>query len=444
MSVFASLSQHVWKLFVSERKSGWKNVVQLFAVCCTVSLIASLFLFLGLYSFLTNYPMVAFVSWAFVWFGLSIWLCLSKHMRCFSTLFLLSCGLREGRNALITAGTGVLVSGNIQNIFHNLKQLADSISCNLKAQKFTFLNQYIDAIRWILRHSKLSGNLFEGVVSLHDGLNVSCSISDDSLKQKLNNTKLQIQNVANSITSILVVQPYVSKRLLPLIGILLVLWGTHLFIRKFLDTHNTKFKNTYITDSFIKFDEQQRQQQKPCVLPLSKKEMKKYVVVPSFCQTPKERKSIRRFFLPVLANLCIWALFAGIDYLIYWLIFSVNKHLQDIPELEVHLNLFYHKNKDRNIIFNGGEVVQNNNSFKIQLFEPSCIPKSEIPLSTTAEMKRIQYLHAKLLRKRSKLLQGKGKRKWRSCARFHFWFPIFQAMRTVWKKQKDTGKENNV
>ncbi|CAM2106915.1 unnamed protein product [Caretta caretta] len=95
MRIFASITQHIWGLFVSERKPGWKNLLQLFAVCCTVSFIISSLLFLGLHSFLAPYPLVSLAISGSTWIGLSIGLCSSKHMRCFGTLFVLSCSLRE-------------------------------------------------------------------------------------------------------------------------------------------------------------------------------------------------------------------------------------------------------------------------------------------------------------------------------------------------------------
>uniref|UniRef100_A0A8C0G3X6 Dendrocyte expressed seven transmembrane protein n=1 Tax=Chelonoidis abingdonii TaxID=106734 RepID=A0A8C0G3X6_CHEAB len=460
MRIFASITQYIWGLFVSERKPGWKNLLQLFAVCSTVSFIISSFLFLGLNSFLAHYPLVSLAISGSTWIGLSTGLCSSKHMRCFGTLFVLSCSLREGRNALIAAGTGVVVAGNIQSIFHNLKILADSIACNLEVEQFSFIKDYMKIIQWIYNETKHLSIPVEEVASLSDKFNVSYLISDEDLKMKLNNTKQEILSVTKDISSI---PPYINQGLLPIIGILLVPLGTYLFLRKFLGTHSVKFKNIYITKQFIEFDEHQRQQRKACVLPLNKKERKKYVIVPSLCLTHKERKSIGRILIPVFTNLCIWVLFSTVDYLLYWLILSVSKHLQALPELEVNL-----KHKTTNVSFNSS------------LFKHECLPKPEFSLSSTwpqlgciifcliifalfstiltqlkilvstsfypnIEMERIHYLHEKILRKRSKISQENVKRKWNSFAtKFHFWFPVFKAMGMVRKKEKGMININNV
>uniref|UniRef100_A0A8D2LTP5 Dendrocyte expressed seven transmembrane protein n=1 Tax=Varanus komodoensis TaxID=61221 RepID=A0A8D2LTP5_VARKO len=386
------------------------------------------------YSLVMEYLMFSIAIFAFSWIMLSIGLCFFRFLRCFAALFFLSCGLREGRNSLIAAGTGVVVAGNLQNIFHNLKQLAESVICIIESQCFSFLGHYIEAIRWIYHQTKNLSNPFKDVVSLESKLNVSYSVSDEDLKLRLNKTKLYIENITNQISSLLTLQSYLGKKVLPLLGMAFILLGTYLFIRKFLSPHNLKFKNAYITNEFIRYNEKLRQQQKPSVLPLSKEERKLYTVVPSFCQTRKDRKHTARFFLPVLTNLCIWALFAAVDYLLYWLIFSVSKHLQDLPELEVHLKLYYHVKGHQTILH------------PKHLFYLSCIPKPNFALSATwthlgaivfsltvlglltstltqlkilvitsffpsTGMKRIKYLHKKLLNRRSKFSERNMKKK---------------------------------
>ncbi|XP_044277944.1 dendritic cell-specific transmembrane protein [Varanus komodoensis] len=474
MTSFAAFVQHVWKLFVAERKPGWKNLWSLFAICSSVSFIANVLLLLAGYSLVMEYLMFSIAIFAFSWIMLSIGLCFFRFLRCFAALFFLSCGLREGRNSLIAAGTGVVVAGNLQNIFHNLKQLAESVICIIESQCFSFLGHYIEAIRWIYHQTKNLSNPFKDVVSLESKLNVSYSVSDEDLKLRLNKTKLYIENITNQISSLLTLQSYLGKKVLPLLGMAFILLGTYLFIRKFLSPHNLKFKNAYITNEFIRYNEKLRQQQKPSVLPLSKEERKLYTVVPSFCQTRKDRKHTARFFLPVLTNLCIWALFAAVDYLLYWLIFSVSKHLQDLPELEVHLKLYYHKNAYK-FIFNNGQIADKKPSFKIPLFKQACIPKPNFALSATwthlgaivfsltvlglltstltqlkilvitsffpsTGMKRIKYLHKKLLNRRSKFSERNMKKKPHLFATLHFWFPIVQAMRNARKKGTDVAK----
>uniref|UniRef100_A0A8C6XYG4 Dendritic cell-specific transmembrane protein-like domain-containing protein n=1 Tax=Naja naja TaxID=35670 RepID=A0A8C6XYG4_NAJNA len=420
-----------WKLFVTPRKTSWKSKLVLFALCSSISLIANLFLLLPGYSFLLDYPMLSIITVNILWILLSVNLYFFQSVRCFVLVFFLSCGLREGRNTLIAAGTAMVVAGNIQNIFFNLKQLADSVTCTLHSQNWAFLDlTYLKAIRWIYSQWKISKHLFV----VHDSLNVSFSVSDEDLKLQLEKTRLSIHDIASQISSVIALQSFLGKKVLPFVGTILVLLGTYLFIRNFLSPQTVKFKNTYITRRFIKYNEQAWHQQKFSVLPLSKEERNVYSLVPSFCQTPKERKCTARFFLPVLANLCIWVIFSAVDYLLYWLIFPKTTH------------------------------------FKMPLFEESCIPKPQISLSATwiqlgvilfflivlglltstltqlkilvataffpsTDMKRIKYLHTKLLNRRSKFSKKNVKRKLSSFAKLHFWFPILQALGNARKKE---------
>ncbi|KFR01758.1 Dendritic cell-specific transmembrane protein [Nipponia nippon] len=476
MRMFVSIAQNAWGIFRSERKPGWKYLMQLFAVCSAVGFLSSFLLFLGMHFSLAHHPLGPLLISGFIWISLSIALSCCKHLRCFSVLFLLSCGLRNGRDALITAGTGIVVAGHIQNIFHNLKVLADSITCHLEYEQFALIKYYVEAVKWIYEAAKLSTELSKYIVFLRHEFTPSYSISDDALKQELNDTRQEIQRVANQISFMLTILPYIGQKVLPVVGIFLASFGTGLFIKKFVGSHSAKFKNTYITKEFIVFDEHQKQQQRPCLLPLNRKERKDYVTIPSFCLTRKDRKNMQYFFLPVIIHLCIWLLFAAVDYLFYWLIISVNKHLQGVPDLEIQLSLFQQRNEN-SFIIGMREHIAKTDPFKISLFKHDCIPQPELSLSTTwiqlgviiffliifglfsgfltqlkilvstsfypdTEMKRIQYLHAKLLKKRAKL-QGKTEKN--GFARtVNFWFPILKAREAVRKKERTVANDNMV
>lgn len=306
-------------------------------ICCFVASISVGLLSVAFSGFLSSLAGLS-ISWAVT----CVLLCCSQHARCFIVLFFLSCGLREGRNALIAAGTGIVVFGHVENIFHNFKGLLDSMTCNLRAKSFSihlpFLQKYIEAIRWIYGHATHL-SLFDGLVSWNQSLAVSLFSPSQALESQLNDTKGKVLGVLYHMVTATEVLSSLGRQLLALAGLLLVLLGTGLFMKRFLDPCGWKFENIYITRQFVQFDERERHQQRPCVLPLNKKESKKYVVIPSFWLTPKERRNLGLFFLPILTHLYIWVLFAAIDFLLYWLIFSVSKHFQSLPALEVHLKL---------------------------------------------------------------------------------------------------------
>lgn len=314
--------------------------MQLFAICSAVGFLSSFLFFLSMHFSLAQHSLGPLLISGFIWFLLSIMLFCFKHLRCFSVLFLLSCGLKNGRDALITAGTGVVVASIIQNIFHNLKILADSITCHLKHEQFTLIEYYIEVIKWIYKMARLPADLSGDIMALNHEFTPFYSISDHALKKELNDTEQEIQRIANQISFMLTILPYIGQKVLPIFGVFLVSFGTGLFIKKFVGSHSTKFKNTYITKQFIAFDEHQKQQQRPCLLPLNRKERQDYMTIPSFFFTRKDRKKMLYTFLPVIIHLCVWLLFAAVDYLFYLLIISVNKYLQEVPDLDIQLSLF--------------------------------------------------------------------------------------------------------
>ncbi|NWW40584.1 DCSTP protein, partial [Panurus biarmicus] len=468
MQKFISIAQHAWEILTSERKPGWNYQMQLFALCSAVGFLSSFLFFLSMHFSLAHHSLGPLLISGFIWILLSIMLFCFKHLRCFSILFLLSCGLKNGRDALITAGTGVVVATNILNIFHNLKVLADSITCHLKHEQFALIKYYVEAIKWIYEVAKLPAELPKDIVVLKHEFTPSYSISDDALKQELNDTEQEIQRIANQISFMLTILPYIGQKVLPIFGVFLVSFGTGLFIKKFVGSHSTKFKNIYITKRFIAFDEQQKQQQRPCLLPLNRKERQDYVTIPSFFFTRKDRKKMLYSFLPVAIHLCIWLLFAAVDSLFYLLIISVNKYLQEVPDLDIQLSLYQNKN-EKSYIISMKENIAKTDSFKIPLFKHNCIPHPELALSMTwiqlgviiffliifgvfsglltqlkilvstsfypdTEMKRIHYLHAKLLRKRAKLQEKTGKNMFARTV--SFWFPILKAREAVRKKER--------
>ncbi|XP_060051988.1 dendritic cell-specific transmembrane protein [Erinaceus europaeus] len=454
-----SIFLKLWGIYVSPRSPGWVGLLQHLGACCLVASVSA-----GLFSVAFHWLLSSLLVFVISWAVMCVLLCCSKHMRCFLILFFLSCGLKKGRNALMAAGTGIVIFGHLENIFHNLKGFLDSMTCNLQVKSFfihfPLLEKYIEAIRWIYGLAT-NLDLFDGLVSWNQTLAVSLRSPSQALEAQLNDTKGQVLGVLYQLVMTTEVLSTLGRQLLTLAGMLLVLLGTGLFMKRFLDPCGWKFENLYLTRQFVQFDTRERCRERPCVLPLSKRERKKYVMVPSFWLTRKERRNLVLFFLPVLTHLYVWVLFAAIDYLLYRLIFSVSKHFQSLPGLEVHLKL--HREE------HGTQDILHDSSFIISIYEPSCIPRPKILLSKTwillsiilvvlvilgllssilmqlkilvsssfypsVERERIRYLHAKILRKRSKQAVEEKRQPSQDFTKIHFWFPVLEMVR---KKQMD-------
>lgn len=450
-----SVFLRLWGTYVFPGSTGWTDFIQHLGVCCFVAFLSVSLLSAALYWVL---PSAALLS--AVWMATCVFLCCSKHARCFILLAILSCGLREGRNALLAAGTGVVIFGHVENIFSNFRGLLDSMTCNLRAKNFSthfpLLKRYIEAIEWIYGLATPL-NVLDDLVSWNQTLAVSLFSPSHALQAHMNDTRGEVLSVLHHMVLTTELLTSVGQKLLALAGLLLILVSTGLFLKRFLGPCGWKYENVYITRQFVRFDEEERCQQRPCVLPLNKKERKKYVIVPSLKLTPKERRNLGLFFLPVLTYLYMWMLFATVDYLLYRLISSVNKQFQSLPGLQVHLRLHGEKQ--------GTQGVIHDSAFNISMFEPSCILKprlsvsqSWVPLSIIlltlmilgllssmlmqlkilvsvsfypeVERERIEYLHAKLLEKRSKQPLGEADRKLSLYfKKINFWLPVLKMTR---------------
>ncbi|XP_004697739.2 dendritic cell-specific transmembrane protein [Echinops telfairi] len=459
--IFLSL----WGIYVSPRSPGWVDFIRHVCVCGFVALLSVSFLFVAFWR------LPSFLGFTISWLALCVLLCCCKHARCFLLLFFLSCGLREGRNALMAAGTGIAVFGHVENLFQNFKGLLDSMTCNLKAKSLSLhiplLQRYIEAIQWLhdLAHPL---SLLDDLVSWKQTLVVSLFSPSEAVRAQLNDTRGEVLQAIYQTMTTAEALSALSRSLFAAAGLVLILFGTGLFMKRFLGPRGSKFENIYITRPFVRFDESRRLHQQPCVFPLSKTERETYVVIPTFRPTPKERRRLGLFLLPVLSHLYLWVLFAAVDYLLYRLIFSVSKHFRSLPELQVHLKLHTEVEGLRRTI--------NASAFHISLFEPSCIPEPKFLLSQTwvlliiilvtlvllgllssilmqlkilvatsfypsVERERIQYLHAKLLKKRSEQLPGAVQRKLSLyLTKIHFWLPVLERMK---KKQTDAVCEDN-
>ncbi|XP_031215217.1 dendritic cell-specific transmembrane protein [Mastomys coucha] len=450
-----SILLRLWGTYVFPGSTGWMDFIQHLGVCCLVAFLLVSLLSAAFYWVL---PSVALVS--AIWFTTCVSLCCSKHARCFVLLAVLSSGLREGRNALIAAGTGVVIFGHVENIFYNFRALLDSMTCNLRAKSFSIhfplLKRYTEAIQWIYGLAT-PPNLFDDLVSWNQTLVVSLFSPSHALEAHMNDTRGEVLGVLHHMVVATELLTSVGQKLLALAGLLLILVSTGLFLKRFLGPCGWKYENVYITRQFVLFDEKERHQQRPCVLPLNKKERKKYVIIPSLQLTPKERKNLGLFFFPVLTYLYMWVLFAAVDYLLNRFISSVNKQFQSLPGLEVHLKLRGEKQ--------GTQGVIHDSAFNISMFEPSCILKPRLSVSETwvplsiilltliilgllssmlmqlkilvsvsfypeVERERIEYLHGKLLEKRSKQPLGEADGKLSPYfKKIHFWLPVLKMMR---------------
>ncbi|XP_067832521.1 LOW QUALITY PROTEIN: dendritic cell-specific transmembrane protein-like [Heptranchias perlo] len=474
LKMVAQFFGQLFELFVTERKSGLKNILCLISPCLLMGLGASGILYVSLRALQCSLPVALAVSVIFAAVTPGA-LFLSKYLRCFTLIFLISCGSQQGRNALITAGTGVVLFNCAQNSFHNLRGLVESLVCYLEDMRSSvrdLLAKYIEVINWI--HQQIQKIPENKLVKFEDNFQIKHRIEDNDLKRNLNATRIDLEILGNYIISKFGTFSRVCKSAMAIMGILLVLILTWFYIRRYLN--NIEFENIFVTNQFLQFDEKQKEEGKPHLLLLTRKEKKCFIKIPSLCLSEREWKSMARFFAPIFSNVCIWAVIIILDYGLFLLISSIRNHLDHLPTINITMNMKFNTETTFLNIPVETQAFTETFSDETHLSKGDCIPQPTLSITkiwiplvaliaflllltlisakftilkilvlslfyAETEKDRIQFLHKKIVQKRSwaKLLSTEEALKF-TTNRVSFWFPIFNR-----KQQKRiTDGETNI
>ncbi|XP_068179664.1 dendritic cell-specific transmembrane protein [Antennarius striatus] len=423
-------------IFITGRKDGLQQTLLLLLTCSLSSLFLSSLLLLYLLFTQDYETAVAGGIVGCFWVLLTVGLILSKRVRCLGTLFTISIFMKKSRNLLLTAGTSLVVLRNMRNTLENLTGLGRSMICNLNAKKAAIVapfRTYVEMLRWV--GNMLKGIKDFGVLNIDSQLKISPRLESEQLRvklveaeQKLNETVRFVQALMNTVSS-------VTDGMLPAIGFLLLMTFTLVHIKRF--RKDLKYKNVFISSNFVCFDKKQEVDGKPHVLPLTPKEEKLYPSIPSIRPTTGEGRAILKFSVPVVSHVVVWVLFITVDALLYCFIDIVTVKLSELEPLHIPVLMsIYEKAAVIGIPFSE-ETQQRDFSYTVNLFEKECLPKPQlllhnsiVPLvailillllmslmaakttqlrilvcerffSTGADA-RVEYLHAKILRKRLK------------------------------------------
>ncbi|KAM8846639.1 dendritic cell-specific transmembrane protein [Synchiropus picturatus] len=446
-------------VFTADRCDSIMRKVVLLLTCLGMSLFLSSFLLLYL---LLSLDYEATVVGAIIGcFGtlLTFALFSSKRARCLCTLFAISVFMKKSRNLLLTAGTSLVVLQNIRNTLENLTGLLRSMICNLRAKKASItalFTSYIQMLEWL-------GSILNGVTdlrlfSLKSSLKISHRVEVEGLKerlaeaeQKLNDSVRRVQTLVNTMSSI-------SSRVFPAVSFLVLLAFIALHMWRYCC--DLKYQNRFISQKFVEFDEKQKLEGKLHVLPLTPREEKLYTTLPCARPSAREAKAMIRFGLPVISHLSAWVILIGLDFLLYIFVDIVTNRLSemepfnvplimDIPEIATFIGLPLTENHHRSDF-----------SYSVKLLEQECLPKpklllrkSVVPLTAilfalllmsllasklaqlrllvcerffgAAAQRRVEHLHAKILRRRGVKRRADDKISLRSLLRQpQFWCPL--------------------
>ncbi|MED6277755.1 hypothetical protein CHARACLAT_016650 [Characodon lateralis] len=446
-------------VFTTGERKSWRRTLILLITCILSSLLLSSLLLLYLH-FAVDYELEV-ASGIAGCFGvlLNVALFLSNRVRCLGTLFVMSIFMKKSRNLLLTAGTSLVVLKNIQNTLRNLSRLTQSMICNLKAKKASIVapfSNYVKMLEWI--GGILKGVTDLGVVNLDSKLKVSPRIESEVFRlklseaeQKLNETVKYVQGVMETVSS-------VTDKMFPAISFVVLMMFIALRIKKY--RNDLKYENSYISKRFVLFDEKQKAEGKPHVLPLNPKEEKLYISIPSARPTTREGKAMLKFGAPVISHFVVWTIFITVDALLYCFVDIVTKRLSELKPFHVPLMISFKGIATLIGIPIDEENHQMDFSYSVTLFERKCLPEPELllhnsilPLSailssllimalmaakisqlrlmvcdrffSDASDARVKFLHRKILRKRLKMVK-----KGNECSimsfivKLHFWCPM--------------------
>ncbi|XP_061772476.1 dendritic cell-specific transmembrane protein [Nerophis ophidion] len=448
-------------VFFSGRRETFKRSTILLLICVFLSVLLSVLLYLYLLCTLTYDPAVAGGISVLHWLLLTVALFLSKRIRCLLTLLLISMFTKKSRNLLLTAGTSLVVLGNIRNTLENLTGLVRSMICNLRAKKASItapFSNYVAMLKWLA--GVLQGVTDLGVVNMDSQLEISSKVDLEEFRERLSEVELKLnQSVKYAVTFMNTVSSG-KERVYPVISFLVLTVFIALHIKNYRS--DLTYKNNFISSKFVHYDEKQKAEGRRHVLPLTSKEEKLYPSLPSLRPTAQEGKALLKFGLPVVCHLFAWVLFITVDALFYCFVVIVTTKLSEMEPF--HVPLLLRLKGVATLI--GIQLSEENHlkdfSYSVTLFEKQCLPSpklllysSVVPLAaillilllmaplaakavqfrllvfekfySNAAEERIKFLHAKILRKRLKRRRAKARSSpfTTLIRKPHFWCPMF-------------------
>lgn len=335
MSLKKTLSR-ICSLYTTKSKMSWSEKFLLLISCLITSFILAVFFLLGL-CFPLNFGIeVSTATTAVFWLCVTLAMWFSPNVRCFGILFLMSISLKQGKKQLLTAGTTVVIFLNIRNTLMNLKGLGKSLVCNLEEKLITVdlapLRNYINMLKWV------ADKLKNGLINLlggdyHTDFKLKPIVHSGEFTKKISEAQRTMNDTAKSVLMVVNGISSAGKQISPVLGVIILIIATALYLKRF--SFDRKQKNVLITNKFLKYDESQRLLGKPSVLPLTKKESKRYIIVPSAHLTKKDMKTMLKFGISILTHSMAWLFFVGLDALVYWIISVLSKRLEELNPLHV-------------------------------------------------------------------------------------------------------------
>lgn len=323
-------------VFTTGKRDSFQKTLLLLLTCSFSSLLLSTLLYFYLLFHLDYGTEIAGGITGCFGTLLTATLFLSKKVRCLGTLFVISVFMKKSRNLLLTAGTSLMVLKNIDNTLQNLTGLLRSMICNLKEKKSAItapFSNYVKMLKWI--GSILKGVTDLGVVNVDSQLKVSARLESEKFREKLSEAEQRLNETVKYAQAIVSTVSSVTDRMFPAISFLVLMTFIALHIRKYRS--DMKYENRFISSRFVRFDEKQKGEGKPHILPLTPEEEKLYTTIPSARPTTREGRAVLKFGASVAAHFLVWVIFITVDALLYCFVDIVTTKLSGLEPFHVPL-----------------------------------------------------------------------------------------------------------
>lgn len=323
-------------VFTTGKRDSFQKTLLLLLTCSFSSLLLSTLLYFYLLFHLDYGTEVAGGIAGCFGTLLTATLFLSKKVRCLGTLFVISVFMKKSRNLLLTAGTSLMVLKNIDNTLQNLTGLLRSMICNLKEKKSAItapFSNYVKMLKWM--GSILKGVTDLGVVNVDSQLKVSARLESEKFREKLSEAEQRLNETVKYAQAIVSTVSSVTDRMFPAISFLVLMTFIALHIKKYCS--DMKYENRFISSRFVRFDEKQKGEGKPHILPLTPEEEKLYTTIPSARPTTREGRAVLKFGASVAAHFLVWVIFITVDALLYCFVDIVTTKLSELEPFHVPL-----------------------------------------------------------------------------------------------------------
>lgn len=343
---FTAVRQSLWSIgclsvdvfFGGQRNGLQRSLILLFTCTFSSLLISSAFLLYLHFVLRYNLAVAGGIS-AGIGTLMTTAFYLSKRMRCLGTLFLISVFMKKSRTLLLTAGTSLVALRNIQNTLENLKGLLESMICNVRAKKEALIDpfkKYVEILKWISDALKGFTQLTDiKVWKMDTQLTVTPRLESGPLEEVLTEAKQTLNGTVKYALTIVSTISSVTEKLFPAISLVVLAALIMLHIKRF--HKDLKYRNRFISRKFVEFDEKQKAEGKPHVLPLTPKEAEAYTVLPSVRPTSQEGRAMLKFGIPVATHFVAWSIIITVDALLYCFVAVVTTKFSELEPLHVPL-----------------------------------------------------------------------------------------------------------